>query len=139
MAEVVRFGVSIDAGLLANFDKLIAEKGYVNRSEAIRDLVRDRMVQAEWEQPDKEIAATVTIVFDHEVPELADRLTDFEHEHHSLIVASLHVHLDAHNCLEVLVLRGKSAEVKRLGEALISMKGVRHGKIATTTTGASLA
>jgi len=138
MSGLTRFGVSMDSGLLKSFDELCESKGYQNRSEAIRDLVRDRLVQAEWKRQDQETVATVTLVFSHEVRELADKLLDLQHESHRLVVSSLHVHLDAHNCLEVLVLRGKAGEVGQVAEKLISTKGVRHGKIAMTTTGAHL-
>lgn len=138
MSGLTRFGVSMDSGLLKSFDELCESKGYQNRSEAIRDLVRDRLVQAEWKRQDQETVATVTLVFSHEVRELADKLLDLQHHSHRLVVSSLHVHLDAHNCLEVLVLKGKAGEVGQVAEKLISTKGVRHGKIAMTTTGAHL-
>jgi len=137
MSNIVRFGVSIDAELLEKFDRLIAGKGYTNRSEALRDLIRDCLVQDEWESPEREVVASVTIVYNHHVRELADRLTDLQHHYVSVIISSLHVHLDEHNCLEVLLLRGNGEEVRTLAEKLISMKGVRHGRIASTTTGAS--
>ena len=138
MSGLTRFGVSMDSGLLKSFDELCESKGYQNRSEAIRDLVRDRLVQAEWKRQDQETVATVTLVFSHEVRELADKLLDLQHHSHRLVVSSLHVHLDAHNCLEVLVLKGKAGEVGQVAEKLISTKGVRHGKTAMTTTGAHL-
>jgi len=138
MGDVVRFGVSMDSGLLESFDKLIHAKGYQNRSEAIRDMVRDRLVQVEWEREEQETVATVTLVYSHEMRDLADKLLELQHESHGLIVSCLHVHLDAHNCLEVLVLRGKAGTVRPLAEKLLSVKGVRHGKIAMTTTGAHI-
>ena len=135
MGKLVRFGVSMDSDLLASFDELIEDKGYQNRSEAIRDLVRDNLVQLEWQKQDEQTVATVTLVYSHDVRELADKLLDLQHDTHALIVSSLHVHLDEHNCLEVLVLRGRAGEVAPVAEKLISTKGVRHGKIAMTTTG----
>ena len=135
MGKLVRFGVSMDSDLLASFDELIEDKGYQNRSEAIRDLVRDSLVQLEWQKQDEQTVATVTLVYSHEVRELADKLLDLQHDTHDLIVSSLHVHLDEHNCLEVLVLRGSAGDVAPVAEKLISTKGVRHGKIAMTTTG----
>jgi CopG family transcriptional regulator, nickel-responsive regulator len=138
MGETVRFGISIDDGLLERFDKLVDEKGYVNRSEAIRDLIRDALVEQVWEVGNEETVGTVTLVYDHHVHDLSDRLTEQQHEHHNEIVSALHVHLDAHNCLEVLVVRGNAAVVKKIADALIGVKGVKHGKLVMTTTGTAL-
>lgn len=138
MGETVRFGISIDDGLLDRFDRLVDEKGYVNRSEAIRDLIRDALVEQVWEAGDEETVGTVTLVYDHHVHDLSDRLTEQQHNHHREIISALHVHLDAHNCLEVLVVRGKAAVVKKIADALIGVKGVKHGKLVMTTTGSAL-
>ena len=139
MGELVRFGVSMDSGLLEQFDKLIEEKGYTNRSEAIRDLVRDRLVRLEWATGDVETVGTVTMVYNHEIRELADKLTDIQHHHHDSIVASLHVHLDEHNCLEVLVVKGRGKQIRSIADRLIGTKGVKHGELVMTTTGRNLA
>ena len=139
MAGVVRFGVSIDARLLERFDRLIADKGYVNRSEAVRDLVRAALVEEEWRRGEGETMGTVTLVYDHHQSDLADRLTDYQHAHHERVLSTLHIHLDADNCLEVVVLRGPADELRRLADALIGTKGVRHGKFVATTTGRELA
>lgn len=138
MGETVRFGISIDDGLLERFDKLVDDKGYVNRSEAIRDLIRDALVEQVWEAGNEETVGTVTLVYDHHVHDLSDRLTEQQHQHHREIVSALHVHLDAHNCLEVLVVRGNAAVVKKIADALIGVKGVKHGKLVMTTTGSTL-
>lgn len=138
MADLVRFGVSIPDDLLEKFDHLISEKGYTNRSEAIRDLIRDRLVEDQWSESAHEVVGTVTVVYDHERSELAQKLTEIQHKKHNLIVSSVHVHLDPHNCLEVLIVRGSSEEVRKTGEALISTRGVKHGKITMTTTGQEL-
>ncbi len=138
MADLVRFGVSIPDDLLDKFDVLIAEKGYTNRSEAIRDLIRDRLVEDEWSASEHEVVGTVTVVYNHEQSDLAQKLTQIQHRQHELVISSLHVHLDQHNCLEVLVLRGRSDDVKKVGQLLISTRGVKHGKITTTTTGQEL-
>lgn len=135
----IRFGVSIDETLLRQFDRLIEEKGYSNRSEAVRDLMRDTLVEREWGQEDKEIVGTVTLVYDHHTRDLSDKLTEHQHSHHHSIISVLHVHLDAHNCLEVAVVRGSAQEVKRLADELIGTKGVKHGKLVMTTTGENLA
>jgi CopG family nickel-responsive transcriptional regulator len=137
MKELVRFGVSLDSDLLDNFDDLIARKGYTNRSEAIRDLIRDNLVVQEWDA-DKETVGTVTIVYDHHVRALTDKLTSIQHDYQHLIVSGMHVHLDHDHCLEVLVVRGKGSEIKQVADTLIGTKGVKHGKLATTTTGKAL-
>jgi CopG family transcriptional regulator, nickel-responsive regulator len=138
MADLTRFGISIDARLLDRFDQLIEDKGYVNRSEAIRDLIRGALVEDEWARDDQETVGTVTLVYDHHTRDLADRLTEQQHSHHDEIVSALHVHLDAHHCLEVVVVRGKARQVKRLADELIGTKGVKHGKLVTSTTGQDL-
>lgn len=139
MAEVVRFSISTDERLLARFDRLAAEKGYVNRSEAIRDLMRDALVEEQWEAGTEEAVGTVTLVYDHHFSDLGDKLTEHQHSHHEAIVSTLHIHLDAHHCLEVVVLRGVAAEIKRLADELIGTKGVKHGRFSATTTGVGLA
>ncbi len=138
MGETVRFGVSIDDKLLDSFDRLIDRKGYMNRSEAIRDLIRGALVELKWEAGEEETVGTVTLVYNHHVRDLSDKLTEQQHLHHGEIVSALHVHLDAHNCLEVLVVRGKARDVKRIADELIGVKGVKHGKLVMTTTGEEL-
>ena len=141
MAEIIRFGVSIDERLLDKFDNLIDEKGYSNRSEAIRDLIRNALVEDEWAQGDEgdeDTVGTVSLVYDHHTRDLADKLTEHQHSHHKEIVSALHVHLDVHHCLEVVVIKGKAKVIKRLAEELIGTKGVKHGKLMTTTTGKGL-
>ena len=130
-----RFGVSIDGGLLDVFDRLIAGKGYKNRSEAIRDLIRDRIVSEQWDAGQEETAGTITLVYSHDVKELTENLTDLQHDHHAAILSTMHLHLDHHLCLEVLVVRGKGEEIRRIADRLIGTKGVMHGKLALTTTG----
>jgi len=138
MSELVRFGVSIPDDLLEKFDVLIRGKGYNNRSEAIRDLIRDRLVEEMWTETDQDVVGTVTVVYNHEQSDLAQKLTEIQHQKHDLIISSIHVHLDYHNCLEVLIMRGIPDQVKRAGEQLISTRGVKHGKITMTTTGRDL-
>jgi len=138
MPDVVRFSVSTDERLLEQFDKLTAEKGYVNRSEAIRDLIRNAIVEEQWDVGEAEAVGTVTLVYDHHFSDLGDKLTEHQHSHHQSIVSTLHIHLDAHNCLEVVVLRGKASEIKHLADGLIGTKGVKHGRFVTTTTGDGL-
>ena len=132
MSELERFGVSMDAELLAAFDQRIGQAGYRNRSEAIRDIVRDYLVEQEIQRPSAHVIGTVTIMYDHHARQLGDRLTDLQHEHHDAIRCSTHVHLDGHNCVEVIVLSGTSALVREIAENLISTRGVKHGKLVMT-------
>ena len=138
MAGVTRFGVSLDERLLAKFDRLIGGKGYANRSEAIRDLIRDSLVRGQWELADTDAVGTLTLVYDHETRELEERLTELQHAHYQAIVSTLHVHLDAHHCLEVLVLRGKSGLLKSIADRLIGTRGVKHGTFSATAEGKAL-
>ena len=133
---MVRFGVSMDKELLAQFDELIHKLGYASRSEPLRDLVRDRLVQREWEAGEEVVG--VVLLYDHHKRDLVDRLTDLQHEHHGLILSPSHVHLDVDNCLEVLAVRGPRPEVQGLAGRLIGVKGVKHGKLAATSTGKEL-
>jgi CopG family nickel-responsive transcriptional regulator len=135
---MVRFGVSADARLLEKFDEMISDKSYANRSEAIRDLIRDQLVEHAWSQSTEEVVGTLTLVYNHESRDLGDRLTKLQHHHHSEVISTLHVHLDEHNCLEVLVLKGQSNVIKRLADRLIGAKGVKHGKLTMSTTGKEL-
>ena len=136
--RIVRFGVSIPQDLLTKFDRIIEEKGYTNRSEAIRDLIRDFIVRHEWEAGDEEVAGTITIVYNHDETEVIKELLNLQHDYIDEIVSSLHVHMDEHNCLEVVVVKGKASRIKKIAERLISLKGVKHGKLVMTTTGKEL-
>jgi len=138
MSELSRIGVAIDSDLLKKFDDLIAKRGYTNRSEAFRDLIRDELVGQAWEAPERRVVGTVTIVYDHHVRTLNERLTGLQHDYHRHVLSTLHVHLDHDHCLEVLAVRGKAAEVKKLADALIATKGVKHGRLTITTSGAEL-
>jgi CopG family transcriptional regulator, nickel-responsive regulator len=137
MSELTRFGVSIDSELLRKFDQLIGESGWGNRSEALRDLIRVRLVEEQWSSDD-EVVGTVTIVYDHHVRELAERLTAVQHDHHDLVLSAIHVHLDHDNCLEVIIVKGAASEVRNLASHLIGARGVKHGELVTTTTGSGL-
>ncbi len=134
-----RVTISLDDDLAQAFDRLIEERGYSNRSEAIRDLIRKALVAEEWQQADGQGAGTLTLVYDHHKNDLARRLTQMQHDEHDIIIATLHVHLDHHNCLEVLILKGEAARVRALADKLISCKGVKHGTFSGTTTGQDLA
>jgi CopG family transcriptional regulator, nickel-responsive regulator len=138
MGNTVRFGISLDEKLLMSFDDLIEKKSYKNRSEAIRDLIRASLVENTCESDEEVVVGTVTLVYNHHVRDLSDKLTEQQHAHHDRIISALHVHLDAHNCLEVLVVRGPAREVKQIANELIGVKGVKHGKLVMTTTGEEL-
>ena len=137
MSDVTRFGVSIDQSLLSSFDRLIRQKGYQNRSEAIRDLIRDSLVQEEWESG-QETVGTIAIVYDHHTRELSKVLTHLQHHFFKSIISTIHVHLDAHHCMEVLIVKGKSDDLKKISDRLIGIKGVKHGRLCLTTTGKGL-
>ena len=138
MSGLSRIGVAIDSGLLEKFDLLIGQRGYTNRSEAFRDLIRDELVEKTWESPDSQVVGTVTLVYDHHVRLLNEKLTGIQHDFHHSILSTLHVHLDHDNCLEVLVVRGKSSVVRKVADILIGTKGVKHGRLTITTSGAEL-
>ncbi len=136
--SIVRFGVSIPEELLDKFDQIIEEKGYVNRSEAIRDLIRDFIVRHEWEVGDEEVAGTITMLYNHDEAEVVKELLDLQHDYLEEIVSSLHVHMDEHNCLEVVIVKGKAHRIKEIADRLLSLKGVKHGKLVMTGTGREL-
>jgi CopG family nickel-responsive transcriptional regulator len=138
VSSITRFGVSIESQLIKKFDALIARKGYATRSEAIRDMIRDTLVEREWESGEHETVGTITVVYNHHTRELEHALTDMQHRSFHHIVSTLHVHLDAHNCLEVLVVKGRSQDIKKIADRLIGTRGVKHGKLTMTTTGKEL-
>jgi CopG family nickel-responsive transcriptional regulator len=134
MADLTRVSISLENALLKAFDSFLSDKGYATRSEAIRDLIRDRLVREEARQnADGEQVAVVTLVYDHHARELAARLIDKQHHHHHVVVSSLHVHLGERHCLEVSVLRGPADEVSHLGDDLLATKGVLHGEMTFTS------
>ena len=132
---VERIGISLEKKLLKQFDRLIRSKGYTNRSEAVRDLIREKLVAEEWAVPTGETVAAVFLVYNHETMELSQRMTHLEHSQFHSIVSTMHVHMDHDNCLEIIILRGPGREIQRLGEQLISMRGVKHGRFIPGTTG----
>jgi CopG family nickel-responsive transcriptional regulator len=134
MSELVRFGVSLEDSLLDKFDRLIKIKGYATRSEALRDLIRKELVKKEWEE-DQEVAGTITFIYDHHTRGLSSQLTDLQHNHQDTIISTQHIHLDHHNCLEIVAVKGKASEVQKLANELRSVKGVRHGALSMTSTG----
>lgn len=138
MAGVARFSISLPGELAQQLDQMSREKGYENRSLAIADMVRAHLVEHRCDRGDREIAGTITLLYDHHKPHVQASLTDIQHEHHDVIIATLHVHLDHHNCMEVLAVRGPAPVIKRIADELIAAKGVKHGKLTVTGTGKDL-
>lgn len=138
MKKTVRFAVSLDHHLLDDLDRMLVKKKYDTRSEAIRDLIRDHLVTVQWDK-NRDAVGTITIVYDHHVRDLTEKLTTIQHKFHKSILSTMHVHLDHDHCLEVLVVKGKGDEVRMVADSLISTKGVKHGKLTMTTTGKGLA
>jgi CopG family nickel-responsive transcriptional regulator len=138
MPDLIRYGVSIDRALSRKFDLLIKAKGYANRSEAIRDLIRDRLVEEQWEAGHEETIGVVTLLYNHRQRELSRKLTHSQHHHHSQTISSLHVHLDSSNCLEVIVMRAPAVVIREVADGLIGTKGVKHGRLIMSSTGRTL-
>ena len=136
--QVSRFSVSLPPRLLEQLDGMAKEKGYENRSQAIADMIRAQLVDHRQKFGTAEIAGTITLVYDHHKPHLQATLTDIQHDHHDIIISTMHVHLDHANCLEVLVVRGKAAIIKKIADELTTAKGVKHGQLTVTTTGKDL-
>jgi CopG family transcriptional regulator, nickel-responsive regulator len=136
--RVTRISVSLPAGLLRQLDRMAKDKGYDNRSLAVANMIRDHLVEHQRRIGAQEIAGTITLVYDHHKPHLLEALTEMQHDHGEQIISTLHVHLDHHNCLEVLVVRGQAAAIQAMADRLIGLKGVKHGKLTLTTTGKHL-
>ncbi|MBN1848512.1 MAG: nickel-responsive transcriptional regulator NikR [Deltaproteobacteria bacterium] len=134
MSQLVRFGVSIDKDLLDRFDHLIQERNYTNRSEAFRDLIRQELIKRQWEG-EGEIAGAIILIYDHHKREVMNKLTDIQHDYQTVIISTQHIHLDHHNCLEIIAVRGKPKEAQALAHSLISIKGVKHGALSMSSTG----
>jgi len=132
MSGIVRFGVSLDQGLLEQFDRLIRGKRYTNRSEALRDLIRKELVEREW-QEDREVAGAITYIYDHHRRDLLNRIMDLQHGYQKYIISTQHVHLDHDHCLEIVAVRGRAKEIRRLADDLKALKGVRHGTLSMTS------
>ena len=135
MVKIKRFGISMEEDLLKKLDSLIIKRGYKTRSEALRDFTREQLVRQEWKNPNQQVIGTLTLVYNHHARMLSDKLADIQHHHHGQIIASTHVHLDEHNCAEVVIIRGRSADVQKIADEIISTKGVKHGKLVMSTTG----
>jgi len=131
---VERVGVSFEPDLLKKFDALIRKKGYTNRSEAIGDLVRKSIIESEAKIEDSDVIGTLTIIYDHDIGNVTDKLQHLQHHHHSEISTTTHIHVDEHMCLEVLIVRGKSGDVMKLADNIKAIKGVKHGELVITST-----
>lgn len=132
--KLKRFGVSMEESLLGEFDRLIESRGYKNRSEAIRDLVRKEMVEEKWESASEDCIGIVSLVYNHHQRELDSKLNEIQHEKHSNVLSSLHIHLDYHNCLEVILIKGSNRDIKGLADSLIGARGVKHGTLSITNS-----
>ncbi|MEW6233934.1 MAG: nickel-responsive transcriptional regulator NikR [Candidatus Omnitrophota bacterium] len=137
MPGAVRFSVSLSEELMEHFDALLLEKGYKNRSEGIRDLIRDFLVLQEVEE-NKEIVGVITLVYDHHVHELTEKLIQLQHNSPVQVITSMHVHLDHHNCLEVIIAKGEGKVIHDFADRMIGTRGVKHGNLTITTTGANV-
>ena len=138
MSKIERVGVSLDRDLLGQFDALIEKQGYANRSEAVRDLIRSRLDQEQLADPETDAVAGIFLVYDHHAANLSAKLTDLQHNHLLHIITSTHVHLDHHNCLEIIILKGKVREIQALADRMTSLKGVKLGRANIMTTGKEL-
>jgi len=136
--QAARFSASLAPQLLRDLDQMTREKGYSNRSLAIADMIRDHLVEHRQKFGNEEIAGTITLVYDHHKQHVQATLTDIQHDHHDVIISTLHVHLDHHNCLEVLLVRGQASQIRKIADELVAAKGVKHGKLTVTTTGKDL-
>ena len=132
MEKITRFGISIEPDLLKNFDKIIKKKGYKNRSEAIRDIIRKDLIKEKSEDPNSEAIGTLTMIYDHHTGNLTNRLLDIQHDHTKEILTTTHIHIDHHNCLEVIVLKGKTGNIQKLADNIKALKGIKHGELVIT-------
>jgi CopG family nickel-responsive transcriptional regulator len=132
MEKITRFGVSIEPELLKKFDKVIKEKGYTNRSEAIRDIIRKNLITEKNKNPNMESIGTLTMIYDHHTGNLTNKLLNLQHDHNREILSTTHIHIDHHNCLEVLVLKGKIGNIQKLADNIKSLKGIKHGELVIT-------
>ena len=130
--KITRFGVSIEPNLLQKFDKMIKKEAYTNRSEAIRDLVRKNLITEKSKDPNAKAIGTFTMIYDHHTGNLTSKLLDLQHDYHSKILSTTHIHVDHHNCLEVLVLKGKIGSIQKLADNIKALKGIKHGELVIT-------
>ena len=134
MSDIIRFGISLEKDLLANFDNLIKRRKYTNRSEAIRDLIRQELLKKALEE-NREVAGAITFIYDHHQRDLLNKIIDVQHDHQDIIQSSQHIHLDHHNCLEIVAVKGNYGKVNKLADTLKALKGVKHGSLSMSGTG----
>lgn len=139
MGNLSRIGIALDSDLLERFDLSIQKSGYTNRSEAFRDLIRDRLVQERTAAPNAVVVGTVTLIYDHHAHGISEKLTEVQHQHHELVVSTSHAHLDRGSCLEVLIVHGQAALVQHFADLLIGLKGVQHGRLVMTVPAHAIA
>ena len=133
MSDIIRFGVSIEQDLLENFDRLNGERGYATRSEALRDLIRESLIQQRIAgESDTQVLGSLTLVYDHHASHLVQEMGEIQHRFHSLVLSVMHLHVSHDDCMEIIALRGAAAEIVRLANGLISLKGIKHGKLFLT-------
>ncbi len=137
VSKLVRFGVSLEEELLTQFDRLLKQRHYTNRSEALRDMIREELIKEEWTE-NKEVTGAITLVYDHHTRELVTKVLDVQHDYHTCILSSQHIHLDHHNCFEIIVTKGKSKEIEELYQKLKSIKSVKHAGFMMATKGNNL-
>jgi len=130
--KITRFGVSIEPELLKKFDRMIKKEGYENRSEAIRDLIRGNIIEEKSKNPDEKVIGTLTMIYDHHTGNLTNKLLELQHNHNDEILSTTHIHVDHHNCLEVLVLKGKSGSIQKLADSIKALKGIKNGELVIT-------
>jgi CopG family nickel-responsive transcriptional regulator len=138
MGILSRIGVALDSDLLKQFDQWMGRRGYTNRSEAFRDLIRDRLVGERTAAPNAVVVGTITLIYDHHASGISEKLTELQHAQHELVVSTSHAHLDYESCLEVLIVHGKSAQVEQFADRLIGLKGVQHGHLVKTVPAQAL-
>ena len=137
MPQLSRTGVSLEDDLLQEFDRLISKRGYANRSEAFRDLIREALL-SERVKSNKPVVGTLTIVYDHHVPNLAQKLTEVQHHAGAMILAATHIHLDHNYCLEVIIMKGRGRDLQAVADGMLALRGVELGKLVLTNSGARL-
>jgi CopG family nickel-responsive transcriptional regulator len=134
MSQLSRTGVSLEEDLLKEFDRLILRRGYKNRSEALRDLIREALM-AQAADANEPVVGTLTLVYDHHVPNLSQKLTETQHHAGAMVLAATHVHLDHHYCLEVIIMKGRSRDLQKLSDSMLALRGVELGKLVLTNSG----
>ncbi len=134
MSDLVRFGVSLEKSLLDKFDRFIRERNYTNRSEAFRDMIRQELIKKEWVEGN-DVAGAITLIYDHHRKDLLNKITDIQHNYQKVIISTQHIHLDHHNCLEIVAVRGNPSEVQKLMGLMKVIKGVKHGTLSMSSAG----